>query len=40
MLFLVKFTYYIFLQQSQVTPENKTQGTYILPNIHYKKEIN
>ena len=31
---------YIFLQQFQVAPENKTGGTYELPNIHDKKWIN
>lgn len=28
---------YIFLHQFQVTHENKTQGTYKLPNIFDKK---
>ena len=30
---------YIILQQFQVTPENKAQGTYKLPNIHDKRQI-
>ena len=30
---------YIILQQVQVTSENKTHGTYKLPNIHDKKEM-